>query len=81
MRVSRGTQMSTPWWILFPVMTPAGIMSMALALQRLERKVLVSGWDGPVDVALVEDHRAPGDRLVSLGLAMQTKAKQGDLAG
>jgi hypothetical protein len=60
LRILRGARMSAPWWILFPIMTPAGIMSMALALQRLERNVLVSGRDGPADVALVEDHRAPG---------------------
>jgi hypothetical protein len=47
--------MSTPWWILLPVITPVGIIVAALALQHLE-KVLVSSQDAVVHAGFIEDH-------------------------
>jgi hypothetical protein len=54
--VGRGAHVSIPLWFLLPVCTPVGIIVFALALQRLERKVLVSSQDAIVRPALAEGH-------------------------
>jgi hypothetical protein len=46
--------MSIPWWIILPMLTPAGIIGMALALERVERNIPESSRNGPVDAFLVE---------------------------
>jgi hypothetical protein len=46
---------STPWWILLPAITPAGIIAAALALQHLE-KVLLSSRDAVVHAGFAADH-------------------------
>ena len=50
--------MSTPWWILLPVLTPVCIIVAALALHHLETSFLVSNQEAVTEFGVVDDHRA-----------------------
>lgn len=55
-----GTRMIEPWWILLlPFLTPVGVMVAALALQRLERNVVASSRDAPMNPGVAEDDPTP----------------------
>lgn len=52
--------MNIPLWIVLPVLTPLGVIAVALALQRLERTVLPPNRSAPVDVDRVVDGQLAG---------------------
>lgn len=52
--------MSFPWWILLPVLTPMVVIVGTLALQRLEKNVLVLKQDALAGLDDGEERQARG---------------------